>query len=210
MLQYKGTARLTTISAAFALKREAMATHVIEHVSRTVVDGAAQLAASTPTSNPDRNIRSARALTYFKQVWYLLGCFIALVSLYNISAMLYLRIRKRYFGTSPTRGTASLARIPASLMNAMRAIAFRWTIPLGSSLQLNFAKVFLTLMYCGVLFTWSLMNSKTYSFRRLVPLLTSSLTQAPISPAKSLMCDTGQTELGILLQRRSLLSSLWG
>ena len=62
------------------------------------------------------------------------------------------------------RTAVSLTRLPAAVADSFRTIAYRWTIPVGSSHELNLVEVGLTLAYMAVLFTWTFVNSMLHLF----------------------------------------------
>lgn len=111
------------------------------------------------TVDPNRSIRAALSAKYPKQVWYLLASFLTLVSLCHFASLLLSRVQRNRVGSSSRRGAISLRRIPLALVNLFRVLAFRWTVPIGSSHSLNFAEVFLTMAYIAVLFAWTLRTS---------------------------------------------------
>jgi hypothetical protein len=60
------------------------------------------------------------------------------------------------------RGPLSLRRLPAAIVDTLRAIVFRWSIPvpLGKHYTINIMEVFLTAVYIVICFTWTMINSK--------------------------------------------------
>lgn len=111
------------------------------------------------TPDPDRTLRIIHASEYPKQVWYLLASFIALVSLCHLISFVRTHPRKRPPPTNGfLRGAISYRKVFAAILDTYRAIAFRWTLPIGRSYTLNLAEVFLTAAYIAVLFTWALIN----------------------------------------------------
>jgi ferric-chelate reductase len=144
-----------------------------------VVLASAVAPAPTPAPapvDPNKAIRIARFFAYPKQILYLLASFIFLVSLLH-----YLALAHRYFTRRrvyPERKATdaqhvSWGRLPAAVVDSLRALAFRWTVPLGFGYTLNLAEVGLTVGYIGVLFTWTFVNSTscTHPCIRGVPLL---------------------------------------
>lgn len=115
--------------------------------------------------DPNKAIRISRFFSYPKQVLYLLASFIALVSICHfISLGYYLltRHRRRAVHNRPPDGTKiRWRRLPASALDTLRAISFRYTIPLGANYTFNLAELGLTVGYIGVLFTWTFVNSKS-------------------------------------------------
>lgn len=108
--------------------------------------------------DPDKAIRIPRFFSYPKQVLYLVSSFIALVSLCHFISLAYrYAIRNRTY--SATRRPSALRRFPTAVIDSLRAIAFRWTVPIGASYTLNLAEVGMTLGYTGVLLSWTFVNS---------------------------------------------------
>lgn len=111
--------------------------------------------------DPDKAIRISRFFSYPKQVLYLVASFIALVSLCHFISLAYrFAIRFRVYPT--TRTPFSLRRFPTAVIDSLRAIAFRWTVPIGSSHTLNLAEVGMTLGYTGVVLSWTFVNSMPF------------------------------------------------
>jgi hypothetical protein len=109
-------------------------------------------------------LQKPRALAYPKHVLYFIAGFIALVSLYHFLSMFYSFItRKRVYGWKK-RTTMSFTRLPAAVADSFRTLAFRWTIPVGSSQELNLVEVGLSLGYIAILFTWTFANSMLYLY----------------------------------------------
>ena len=117
-------------------------------------------------SNPDKVIRKVRTSSYPKQVLYLIASFIAFISLCHFFSLFYkfLDHRKRTCGSKRRTFTLSLTRLPAAVTDSFRTLAFRWTVPVGSSYELNFAEVGLILGYMAVLFSWTFVNSMLLVF----------------------------------------------
>ena len=107
----------------------------------------------------DHDIHKARNLAYPKQTLYFIASFIALISLCHFLSMFYHFIFRKRIHEWKRRTTVSLTRLPAAVADSFRALAFRWTVPVGSSHELNFAEVGLTLGYMAVLYTWTFVNS---------------------------------------------------
>ena len=107
----------------------------------------------------DHDLRNARILAYPKQVLYFVVSFIALISLCHFLSMFYHFIFQKRIHEWKRRTNVSLTRLPAAVADSFRALAFRWTVPVGSSHELNFAEVGLTLGYMAVLYTWTFVNS---------------------------------------------------
>lgn len=125
------------------------------------------------TADPDRTIRVVHAQNYPVQVWYFLASFIFLLTVINYTGRMmgyYLaRVRRRQLSQVssessaqglPIRGSISLLRLPQALADTLRALSFRWTIPIGRSYTLNVAEVVLAAVYIAICLAWSLINSE--------------------------------------------------
>ena len=121
----------------------------------------------------DEDLELARSLAYPEQVIYFIVSFIALISLCHFLSMFYHFIIRRRIHEWKSRTAASLTRLPAAVADSFRTLAFRWTDPFGSSHELNFVEVGLTLAYIAILFTWALVNSMLHLF---IPLTKCKLT----------------------------------
>ncbi|KAF4618192.1 hypothetical protein D9613_011676 [Agrocybe pediades] len=122
----------------------------------------AKIIAAAAAVDPDKAIRVARFFSYPKQAMYLIASFIALVSIcHHISLVYrYARRARSYPATTSHRAAAPrMHRLPTALADSAKALAFRWTVPLGPSFQLNIVEVFVTAAYIAVLFTWTLINT---------------------------------------------------
>ena len=134
----------------------------------------------------DDDLQNARILTYPKQVLYLIASFIALISLCHFLSLFYHSIIRKRSHEWKRRTTVSLTRLPAAAADSFRTLAFRWTVPVGSSHELNFVEMGLTLAYMAVLFTWTFVNCTL----RLFPsrnanshsILATSLTGIKVDP----------------------------
>ena len=107
---------------------------------------------------------NARLLTYPEQVVYFIVSFIALISICHFLSMFYHFIIRKRIHKWKRRTTVSLTRLPAAVADSFRALAFRWTVPVGSSHELNFVEVGLPLAYMAVLYTWAFVNSMLHLF----------------------------------------------
>ena len=134
----------------------------------------------------DEDLQNARILDYPKQVLYFIASFIALISLSHFLSMFYHFIIRNRIHEWNKRTTVSLTRLPVAVADSFRALAFRWTVPVGSSHELNFVELGLTLAYMAVLYTWAFVNSMLH----LSPLqnanshsiLATSLTGIKVDP----------------------------
>ena len=119
----------------------------------------------------DDDIGEDRAISYPKYVLYLIASFIALVSLSHFLSLGYRYATRKRAYRAQLRTSISAFRLPTALVDSLRAIVFRWTVPLGSSFTLSLAELGLALGYIGVLFSWTLAASMSlvfYGFRILV------------------------------------------
>ncbi|KAJ7430521.1 ferric reductase like transmembrane component-domain-containing protein [Mycena galericulata] len=119
--------------------------------------------------NPDRAPSSARTYAYPPEVWYLLGCFIALVSLWHFTTQIFCWVIRSNKPESGGRGRTSLLRIPVAILNLMRNVMFRISISLGGSYKLNLTEFFLGCAYTAALFTWAFINTTTVEGVHLSP-----------------------------------------
>lgn len=124
--------------------------------------------------DPDRTIRIAHAVIYPIHLWYFFASFIFLLTVINytrrVTNYYHARAQRRRLtqapndGTSaqghPTRGPINLWRLPRALGDTLRALSFRWTVPIGQSYTLNLAEVVLSAMHMAACLTWSLINSE--------------------------------------------------
>ena len=111
----------------------------------------------------DKDLLNARILAYPKQVLYFIASFIALISLCHFFSIFYHFIIRKRIHEWKRRTTVSLTRLPAAVADSFRALAFRWTVPVGLSHELNFVEVGLTLAYMAILYTWAFVNSMLHS-----------------------------------------------
>ncbi|KAJ7134928.1 ferric reductase like transmembrane component-domain-containing protein [Mycena crocata] len=116
---------------------------------------------------PDRAPSHYRAYEYPRRVWYLLGSFIALVSLCHFAIVLASRLRSP--AKPSTRGLTSIRRLPIAILNLVRNAAFRITISFGGAYKLNVAEFFLGSAYIATMFTWALINTTNLAGVRLSP-----------------------------------------
>ncbi|KAJ6583102.1 ferric reductase like transmembrane component-domain-containing protein [Mycena vulgaris] len=119
--------------------------------------------------NPDRAPSHARTYAYPPRVWYFLGSFIALVSVYHFTSMLFSCVRSKTAEAPSTgvRGPKSLRRLPLALLNLVRNVVFRVTLSLGASYKLNVAELLLACAYIATLFIWALINTTNLEGIRL-------------------------------------------
>ncbi|KAF8813105.1 hypothetical protein BYT27DRAFT_7181675 [Phlegmacium glaucopus] len=117
----------------------------------------------------DSHYSNARDISYPNQVLYFIASVIALISLCHFFSISYKFItRKRVYGWK-RRTAVSLARVPAAVVDSFRTLAFRWTVPIGSSHELNLAEVGATLGYMAVIFSWTFVNTTTIAGIKVAP-----------------------------------------
>jgi ferric-chelate reductase len=125
-------------------------------------------ARSPPSSTSPDNILSIETSSlYPKQMWYLVACVIALISVFQLGSFIHSKLAQRadhcaiepHSNQTSTRHGTALRRIPLSIVNIYRVMAFRWTVELGGY-SLNVAEVFLTGAYIVAMFTWTFINSE--------------------------------------------------
>ena len=142
--------------------------------------------ATFSTRATDGELKNARILAYPKQVLYFLASFIALISLCHFFSIFYRFIIRKRIHEWNKRTTVSLTRLPAAVADSFRALAFRWTVPVGSSHELNFVEVGLTLAYMAILYTWAFVNSMLHLFllrnANSHLILATSLTGIKVDP----------------------------
>ncbi|KAI0644002.1 iron reductase [Trametes meyenii] len=131
-----------------------------------------------PPVDPNRAIRAGHNKEYPREVWWLVASFIALVSLVQLASWV---ISKLSSGPTPAPKEGkdaeagvtvrprrfSWRRLPLAILNAYRVVAFRWTLQVGQSYTLNFAEVFVTVVYIVALFVWEFVNTTTVSGHKL-------------------------------------------
>lgn len=117
---------------------------------------------SVPHADLDR--AAIQANLYPTRAWACVGGFIAFVSLCHIISLFGLVGRRAppYDSVSRNRGIIQLGRLPAAFMHTFRVVAFRWTLSLGGSYNLNVAEVFMSAGYIAILFAWSFANCKLH------------------------------------------------
>ena len=113
----------------------------------------------------DRAIANHYNEEYAKQVWWLVASFLFLVGITNYGSI---ALRKLFPGKREpadveadgrvVRHAASIRRLPLTITNAYRILAFRTTLTVGP-FSLNLAEVALTISYIVALFVWSFINS---------------------------------------------------
>ncbi|KAF4618189.1 hypothetical protein D9613_011675 [Agrocybe pediades] len=141
-------------------------TELMASSSNFDIDTAKVLAAAV---DPNKAIRIARFFSYPKQVLYLTASFIALVSICHYVSLAYRYVKRNRVYPATRDSSLRMYRLPAALTNSAKALAFRWTVPLGSSFQLNLVEVFMMAAYIAVLFTWALINTTTTTGVKLEP-----------------------------------------
>lgn len=115
-------------------------------------------------SRADSIIFNAQLVSYPLQVLYFIASFIVLISLCHFFFLFNQFITRKRVHDWKRRCTVSLRRVPAAVIDSFRTLAFRWTIPIGSSRELSLAEAALTLGYMAALFTWTFVNCLLYFF----------------------------------------------
>ncbi|KAF8526248.1 ferric reductase NAD binding domain-containing protein [Hysterangium stoloniferum] len=105
---------------------------------------------STPKRvDPNRAIRIYRTHTYPRQVWYCLSGFVGLLT------VVYL-IRQP--SRSPSNASISSRHIPLSVVNTLRIVLYRFTLPIGGGSSLTVAEIATISGYIIMMFTWEFVN----------------------------------------------------
>lgn len=156
------------------------------------------------TPDPDRKIRIAQAVEYPNRAWYCIASFIGFVSICHFTALIYRIWWRRSTQNSRTRGVISYQRLPAATVNAFRALAFRWTLPIGESYTLNLAEVFLTAAYTVIIFVWALVNSTSCLSSQINTSRSMFILQQHQQKESNTIPNIGQTLRGILLLHNCL------
>lgn len=117
----------------------------------------------------DKALESRYTEEYAYQVWWLVAPFLFLVGVTHYGSI---ALRKLFPGGKKpadveadgrvVRHAPSFRRLPSTIANAYRVVAFRTTLSIGS-FNLNLAEVTLTVVYIVALFVWSFINS-TYHY----------------------------------------------
>ncbi|KAF9478931.1 hypothetical protein BDN70DRAFT_879320 [Pholiota conissans] len=120
--------------------------------------------ATSPTAI-DKALRVARSWAYPKQILYLLASFTALLTIIHFASLTHRYLTRRRIYPSRKASDAEhapvqLQRLPLALADSLRALAFRWTVPIGFGYTLNVAEVFLAAAYMAIMFTWTFVNTK--------------------------------------------------
>ncbi|RPD78371.1 hypothetical protein L226DRAFT_531717 [Lentinus tigrinus ALCF2SS1-7] len=127
---------------------------------------------------PDMVVFFARNQLYAKQVWWFLASFIGLVA---VCQSLSWVISKAFATSSMPReadpeGRQAIrrrerdwSRLPLTVVNYYRVLAFRHTVGVGQLLDLNItiAEALITVGYIVALFTWEFINTTTLAGQRL-------------------------------------------
>lgn len=117
-----------------------------------------------PSNDPNSILSNARDTSYPNQVWWFLASFIALVSLYHFTALLFSRNHKSA-RTDPEQTTdistnkISLRRLPSAIQETVSILLYRYTVPLGNNNRLNWAEISVVTGYIIVVLTWTFVNS---------------------------------------------------
>jgi hypothetical protein len=157
------------ISSQNDLKRSQISLHTLRLIPQNMVAALKTLANSLSsfppvslavTPNLDRAIRKARTVSYPKYVLYYIAGFIALMSLSHFLSLGYRYATRNRASNARLRTSISVFRLPAALVDSLRALVFRWTVPVGSSFTLSLAELTLALCYIALLFSWTFVGSR--------------------------------------------------
>lgn len=106
---------------------------------------------------------------YAKQVWWLVAPLLFLIGVTNYGSIALRKLFPRRKGPADVeadgrvvRHPASIRRLPLTIANIYRVLAFRTTLTIGP-LSLNLAEVALTIVYIVALFVWTFINSGSCS-----------------------------------------------
>ncbi|KZT21946.1 hypothetical protein NEOLEDRAFT_1072627 [Neolentinus lepideus HHB14362 ss-1] len=125
---------------------------------------------------------------YPKEIWWLFGALIALLTAVRLVSLVFYFVRRWRFRYRAAQQSLKAAnsnekdpesghggstpfpvalRIPAALINAWKIVWFRSTINFGFGYTLNVAEVVLTAAYIVALFTWSFVHSTSLPSQNL-------------------------------------------
>ncbi|KAF9528715.1 ferric reductase NAD binding domain-containing protein [Crepidotus variabilis] len=124
-----------------------------------MVNTSALALAASVAANPDKTLRVARSWDYPKRfIWLIVGC-IALLSIVNFVSLAWRYFTRGRSYSSPARHAVSITRIPAAAVDTIQALAFRWTIPVGTSFSINFLEFGVCVSYVAALLSWTFANT---------------------------------------------------
>lgn len=113
----------------------------------------------------DRALANRYNEVYPNQVWWLIAPFLFLLGVTHYGSVV---LRKLFRGKRQpadveadrrvVRHASSFRRLPITIANAYRVVAFRTTLAVGP-FSLNLTEVTLTIVYIVALFVWSFVNS---------------------------------------------------
>jgi hypothetical protein len=143
--------------------------------SRVVPSAIVQVTGSLAktSSTPDKQLRVAQAFAFPIRAWYCIGSFIGFVSLCHFLTLvcrLWRGTSQRHKPAVRTRSSDVIQyrRLPAAMMDTFRALAFRWTLPIGKSHTVNATELLLTAAYGIIVFVWSLIHCEHLDLNFLV------------------------------------------
>src|SRR6266567_8424433 len=119
------------------------------------------------TVETDDTISEARIVSYPKDVLYFMASFIAVVCISHFFSLCYRYTIRTRASMAQLRTSISALRLPTAFVDSLRALVFRWTIPLGSSFTLSLAGLGLALGYICVLFSCTFVDSMFLAIYRL-------------------------------------------
>jgi hypothetical protein len=147
---------------------------------------AAAAMAKSQAPDPDRVLRVTLAAEFPSQMWYFTGAFIFVVALSNLVILLsdfrYRRSRIQHenqarvqsqnqnsqvIDTSAAnrRTNPALTRLPFAIVDFVRVVAFRWSLPVGRNLRLSVAEVFVFCGWTTAIFMWTFLKCTSRHFR---------------------------------------------
>jgi len=102
-------------------------------------------------------------------MWYCIAAGVAFFVLFNFTAIICRRSRKKRLlaaATTPSEplvrngnDAVSWRRVPIAVEAAFKVTMFRRTIPIGRNYELSVAELLVSTAYTAVLYAWSFMNS---------------------------------------------------
>lgn len=119
---------------------------------------------------------------YTKQLIYFISSVIALLTVINVFLIIWHRVsaQKQQHKTNeltqdspddihvkhqqienaggPRRGKNSIRRIPLAILNTVRALSNRYTVPIGFGFRFSLLEIIITIIYCTAVFVWTFIN----------------------------------------------------
>ncbi|KAJ6570966.1 ferric reductase NAD binding domain-containing protein [Mycena vulgaris] len=127
------------------------------------------LASQLAAVSRDKALSKQRNYSYPLQIWYLLASFIALLSIFHFTTLLFTRLRApKPLSAASRRTSPTLARLLFAAVHVFRTVAFRITGSFGGY-TVNFTEFFLACAYIAIIFTWTLVNTTAQTGERFHP-----------------------------------------